>query len=306
MAEEQGNPERQQRERRPAGPTRREILDGVRRELELAGIESFGPEAERVVASALGLSRSDLTTEGATRVDPSEAVAVARAVGRRLAGEPLQHIEGSVEFRTVRLVSDRRALIPRPETEQLLDRVRTWASGRPVRTALDVGTGSGAIALAMLAEGIAEHVVGLDISAEALSLAGENAGALTTDGFEPRACGPEIWSAVEAGERFDLIVSNPPYVTTAEWAALDPTVRDHEPRVALDGGADGLDVIRRLAAGAAAALAEGGALFIEIGAAQGDAVRAILEAEPGLTDVRIDRDLTDRTRFAQAAKSALP
>jgi len=289
--------------RRPAGPTRREIVQGVRRELELAGLEAPRVEAERLVAAALSLSVSELGVSGGERVDPGGAAAVARAVSRRLEGQPLQHIEGTVDFRRVRLVSDGRALIPRPETEQLLDLVAAWRRDRSAPVdALDIGVGSGAIAIALLEEGIAGRVVGLDVSAEALDQARENARRADADGLELRLCPSNIWSALETGETFDLIISNPPYVTTSEWTGLDPVVRDHEPRVALDGGEDGLDVIRTVVSGAAARLREGGALFLEIGMSQGAAVMALLEAEPSLADCRVRIDLAGRPRFASARK----
>jgi len=289
--------------RRPAGPTRREIVQGVRRELELAGLEAPRVEAERLVAAALALSVSELGLSGGERVDPAAAADVARAVSRRLAGQPLQHIEGTVDFRRVRLVSDGRALIPRPETEQLLDLVAAWRRGRDAPVdALDIGVGSGAISIALLDEGIAARVVGLDVSGDALDLARENARRASADGVELRRCPPGIWSALETGETFDLIISNPPYVTTPEWTGLDPVVRDHEPRVALDGGDDGLDVIRTVVSGAAARLREGGALFLEVGMSQGSAVMGLLEAEPSLTDCRMRVDLAGRPRFASARK----
>ena len=290
--------------RRPAGPTRREIVQGVRRELELAGLEAPRIEAERLVAAALALSVSELGVSGGERVDPAGAASVARAVSRRLEGQPLQHIEGTVDFRRVRLVSDGRALIPRPETEQLLDLVAEWRRDRsgPVE-ALDIGVGSGAIAIALLDEGIAGRVVGLDVSDDALDLARENVRRADVANLELRACSPDSWSALASGETFDLIISNPPYVTTSEWTDLDPVVRNREPRVALDGGEDGLEVIRTVVAGAPVRLREGGALFLEIGMSQGSAVLRLLKAEALLSDGRIGTDLAGRPRFASARKA---
>ena len=293
--------------RRPAGPTRREIVQGVRRELELAGLETPRTEAERLVAAALDLSRSELGVSGGERVDPVGAASVARAVARRLEGQPLQHIEGTTDFRRVRLVSDGRALIPRPETEQLIDLVGAWRRDRGAPAdSLDIGVGSGAIAIALLDEDIASRVVGMDVSEDALDLARANARRAGVDGLELRYCPPDIWSALAPEETFDLIISNPPYVTSDEWTGLDPVVRDHEPRVALDGGEDGLDVIRTVVSGAAARLREGGALFIELGMSQGPAVLAMLQAEPGLTDGRVGVDLAGRPRFASARKGDSP
>lgn len=290
--------------RRPAGPTRREIVEGVRRELELAGLEAPRVEAERLVAAALGLLRSELGVSGGERVDPAGATSVARAVSRRLEGQPLQHIEGTVDFRRVRLVSDGRALIPRPETEQLLDLVAAWRRDRDAPVdALDIGVGSGAIAIALLDEGIAGRVVGLDVSDDALDLARENVRRADVANLELRACSSDIWSALASGETFDLIISNPPYVTTSEWTDLDPVVRDREPRVALDGGEDGLEVIRTVVAGAPVRLREGGALFLEIGMSQASGVLRLLKAEALLSDGRIGTDLAGRPRFASARKA---
>ncbi len=293
--------------RRPSGPTRREIVQGVEREFALAGLESAAVEAERIVAAALEIPRPVLATQSGSRVDPRAAVRVARAVSRRLEGQPLQHIEGTLDFRRVRLVSDGRALIPRPETEQLVDVIASWVGrAAPVSRALDIGTGSGALALALLDEALAVRVLGLDVSATALVQAEENAQHSGLEGLELRLCPPGVWSALDPAERFDLIVSNPPYVSTSEWSMLDPVVRDHEPRVALDGGPTGLDVIRVVIGGAAAALIEGGALFLEIGASQGPAVLELLQAEPRLSEARIGLDLAGRTRFASAVKPVQP
>jgi len=287
--------------RRPAGPTRRDVVEGIARELSEHGIESPRPEAERLVSAVLGVPRSELQVEGGARLAADEALEVARAVARRVGREPLQHIEGAAEFRELVLVSDRRALIPRPETEELVDLIVRRTAGGPVGRALDVGVGSGAIALSLLVEGLAGHVVGLDVSPEAIEQARENAArAGVADRLELRRSGPDIWSAVASEDSFDLIVSNPPYVPSAEIERLEPEVRDHDPRAALDGGPDGLDVIRRLVAGAPGALRPGGRLFVEIGADQGDRVRRLLEDAGPWSDVSIEPDLGGRPRFASA------
>lgn len=269
-------------------------------------MESPRVEAERLVALAAGLERAALVTGGPARLTAEEAGRLARALSRRLSGEPLQHIEGTVEFRELTLRADRRALIPRPETEQLVERIASWAAGRaPLPFALDIGTGSGAIALALLAEGIVERTVGVDVSAEALAQAAENRTRVgfSEDRLELRLADPTAWSAVNARERFDLIVSNPPYVTDREWPSLPRDVRDHEPASALTGGADGLEVLREVIGGAAAHLRPDGALFLEIGEEQGAAVRALLEASGGWRDVRVLRDLSRRNRFVRALPS---
>ncbi|MCG8470177.1 MAG: peptide chain release factor N(5)-glutamine methyltransferase [Gemmatimonadetes bacterium] len=276
------------------------------RELELAGLASPDVEARRLVAAALEIEPAELGASRKIGVDPAFAARVAKAVSRRLEGEPLQHVEGTADFRSLRLISDGRALIPRPETEQLVDLVARWveARGAPADRALDIGTGSGAVALSLLDEGLAKRVIALDVAPAARALATENARRVEARGLELRACPSEIWPAVAEEPPFDLIVSNPPYVTSAEWVALDPVVRDHEPRVALDGGEDGLDVIRTIVHGAVGALGSDGALFLEIGASQGPEVLALLRSTRGLADARIERDLNGRERFATARRPA--
>jgi release factor glutamine methyltransferase len=297
------DPEVHEPVRRPAGPSRGEVLLGVLSELEAAGLETPRVEAERLIAHALGIPRSDLVLHAGARLQPEEAAAVARAVGRRLEREPLQHIEGAAAFRQLILVSDRRALIPRPETEQLVDRIADWLGERaPVARVLDIGTGSGAIALALLTEGLAERVVGLDVSAAALAQARENLARsdVDPDRLELRQCPAEIWPAVGPGAHFDLIVSNPPYVREGDLTALPEEINEFEPREALAAGADGLDVIRVIIAGSPAHLCSGGALCFEIGSDQGPAVRDLLAREESLEDISIEPDLAGRDRFAMA------
>lgn len=315
--------------KRPDAPSLRETLRGLREELEAAGVESPRAEAERLLAHVLGLDRARLALEAAAPF-PSEAAAeLARLAARRAAGEPLQHIEGTVSFRELVLRADHRALIPRPETEQLVDLiarelrerrprpgVRTVprpgavvgshdAGAGPVEAALDVGTGSGAIALSLVVEGLARRVVALEASEEALDQALENRelAGIDAERVELRLSPEDPFAALAREERFDLIVSNPPYVRDGELAALPVEVRDHEPRAALAGGPDGLDLVRRIAGGGARHLATGGRLFLEIGAEQGAAAAAVLEADPAWADVRRHVDLSGRERFLTARPS---
>jgi release factor glutamine methyltransferase len=274
----------------------------------------------------LGLNRAELARTGSETLDPDQARRLARLAHRRLDGEPLQHIEGTVEFRDLVLAADSRALIPRPETEQLVDRIVAWAREHgpvpdddapagitrvrrpPTRrkallgSALDIGTGSGAIALALVHEGVVRRAVGVDVDPDALEQAAANrsASGMDEDRVELRHAKGTAWSAVDADERFDLVVSNPPYVRDGEIERLPPHVRDHEPRRALAGGRDGLDVIRDIAAGAAGHLEAGGALFLEIGADQGEAVRALLAESGAWAQVVVERDLAGKPRFVRA------
>jgi release factor glutamine methyltransferase len=310
--------------RAPPGPTRREVVDGIAAELQAAGVESPRLEAERLVCHVLGVERHELASSLSSSLRPEDAGSLARAVKRRIAGEPLQHIEGSVEFRDLVLQADRRALVPRPETEQLVDEIARWARSRGspsastgvrivrrpgavreplVEYALDIGVGGGAIALSLVQERIARRVVGIDTSPEALAQAGENRAAVGLgESVELRLARGSPWSALEPGESFDLIVSNPPYIPSGLITRLGVEVREHEPREALDGGADGLDVARIVAAGAPGRLRPGGALFLEIGEDQGTEVRSLLERSGCWTRVEIRRDLCGRQRFVVALK----
>ena len=284
----------------------------ARRRLEGASVESAQVEARRLLALALEVDVHEVVTERHTPLSRDQERRLARLVERRTAGEPLQHIEGTVAFRDLVLRCDGRALIPRPETEQLVDLIDAWARSRrgserlreapsPLSTVLDIGTGSGAIALALLSERTAARALGLDLSADALALARENR-RLTglEDRFELAACGPDPYARLERGRRFEVIVSNPPYVRDSELARLQPEVRWHEPRIALSGGADGLAVIRRIVRGARGRLEPGGALFLEVGAGQGGAVTELLAGAGPWSAVTVRADLADRDRFVVA------
>ncbi len=297
-------------------PTRRELIASGARDLSSVGVESARLEAERLMAHALGVARAGLALTNDEPLTSAQARAVGKLLLRRMSGEPLQHIEGTVQFRDLVLLADRRALIPRPETEQLVEQVVRWARDRkqdrggipgfgspsPVDTVLDIGTGSGAIALALVSEGTAARAVGLDISSAALDQARENCTRAGLDGVvELRPCGASPYEALFTDESFDAIISNPPYIRDADLHGLATEVRVHDPRIALAGGADGLQVVREVAHGALARLRAGGALFLEIGADQGDAVREILRSVGPWTVIEIRRDLSGRDRFAVAS-----
>jgi release factor glutamine methyltransferase len=228
-------------------------------------------------------------------VEEVEGNAFRRAVERRAAGEPLAHVTGTMQFRHLTLASDRRALIPRPETEGLVD----LALARVTEgCAADIGTGSGCIALALAAEGAFELVVGIDRSPDALALARWNREwtGLPVALVQGDLCAPL------APRGYDLIVSNPPYLTEAEHAALDPAVRDWEPAEALASGADGLDATRRLLAQALRPLRPGGWLVIELDGARA-AQAEVLAREAGWEFVEVHEDLFGRARYLAARRS---
>lgn len=249
-------------------------------------------EAELLLAAVLGVKRLDLYLHPERPVTPPELESYRRLIRRRLQHEPLQYITGEVAFRKLSLAVDARALIPRPETEVLVGEVLGWALSREHPSALDVGTGTGAIALSLAHEGAFGAIVATDVSADALDLARSNA---VRAGVEERVefrLGA-LYEPV-AGMRFDVVVSNPPYIAEAEAASLDPEVRDHEPHAALFAG-DGMAVIAPLVRGAGSVLAPGGLLALEVGLGQAEAVTGAMR-RAGLEDVRIVADLTGRPR----------
>ncbi|MEJ2483352.1 MAG: peptide chain release factor N(5)-glutamine methyltransferase [Gemmatimonadota bacterium] len=304
---------------RTARTTAAEAVRDAETRLKAAGVESAALEAARLLSLVLNLPRATLLLDRERRVDREARARLDALLERRVGGEPLQHIEGTVAFRDLELRADRRALIPRPETEQLVEWITAWARdpsddstgavsdrGRNdarLHRVLDIGTGSGAIALSLLSEGTSARALGLDISRDALALARENRRRL---GLEDRLallqCGLDPYAALAACPAFDVIVSNPPYIETRDIACLPIEVREHDPLEALDGGPDGLAVIRRVVSGARERLRDGGRLFLEIGAGQAQAVSDLLDrAGPWrLTVVR--RDLAGRDRFVMAVR----
>ncbi len=272
--------------------------------LEGKGIERGRLDAEHLLAGALGVGRLQLYLQFDRPLTREELDRYRPLLRRRARREPVQYILGRAAFRELELHVDRRALIPRPETEVLVDEILEWAraTGRGDLRALDLGTGSGAIALSLALEGPFGRVVATDASADALALARENA---ALAGLAERVEFREgsLLDALAAEEQFDLVASNPPYVTDAELGALEPEVRAWEPVQALAGGADGMDVIVAIVAGAGVHLAAGGLLALEVGAAQAPSVVARVEAADGYEDVRVRRDFTGRERIVLARRA---
>jgi release factor glutamine methyltransferase len=256
--------------------------------------------AEWLLADVLHCKRVDLYLRTEQAVDERALESYRGLVRAYAAGEPLQYVVGDTEFMGCTLKCDRRALIPRPETEILVDLVakRLRASAAPSSPArvLELGAGSGAIAIALAKLVPQATVWTVDVSPEAAALARENAG---RNGVEARVhvCVMDRFTALapELDGALDCVVSNPPYVTTAEMAELPAVVRDHEPALALHGGADGLDFYRGLCRDGVRLLAKGGLLAVEIGAAQADAVRDLF-AGADLHDVTLHRDYAGRDR----------
>lgn len=263
-----------------------------------AGIENARLEAEQMLAAVLGLDRLGLYLQFDRPVTNEELERYRAMVRRRLKREPLQYILGTVGFRHLVLHVDARVLIPRPETEVLVGEVLSWAADRPVSSALDIGTGSGAIALSLARESNVERVVATDASEGALEVARANAERLgLADRVELRL--GRTWEPVRADEQFDIIVSNPPYVAETERETLQPEVRDWEPAEALFAANTGLDMLDAIVAGAPEHLRPGGLLAVEVGLGQAETVRERAQAR-GLRNVRIAQDLTGRDRIVLA------
>jgi release factor glutamine methyltransferase len=261
------------------------------------GIESPRLNAELLVGHALGLPRMRLYIEFERPVTADELATIREFVRRRGKREPLQHIMGYTEFFGLRLKSDRRALIPRPETELLVETVASRLDPPPGRV-LDLGTGSGAIALALASKFPGADVTAVDSSKEALSLAAENAEATGLAG-RVKFVESDWFGALAAGVTFDLIISNPPYLSHEETAATAPEVQGHEPSGSLTSADGGFADIGRIAAGSAAFLALGGLLAIETGNGHHERLASLL-ASSGFARSESIRDLTGRDRFVLA------
>jgi release factor glutamine methyltransferase len=262
------------------------------------GFENARLEAELLLAGTLGLKRLDLYLQFERPLSPGELAAFRSRLRRRARREPLQYIDGTAAFRELLLKVDGRVLIPRPETEELVQAVLDAVRGRQGLEAVDVGTGSGAIALALATEGPFARVVATDLHPEALALARENLDACAP-GAPVEFRRGDLLEPVR-GERFDAVVSNPPYVREDERPELDPQVRDWEPGSALFAGDDGLDVIRRLVADAPGVLKAGGLLAMEVGAAQGPAAAALIREDGRYGAPRVLPDLAGRDRIVLA------
>ena len=267
------------------------------------GFENARLEAELLLAHVLGLKRLDLYLQFERPLNQRELEAFRAAVRRRLKHEPLQYIMGSAAFRQLELTVDTNVLIPRPETEVLAGCAIQWARAQDgVGAALDIGTGTGALALSLLHEHAVARAVATDISEAALAVARVNADRLAlTDRVEFRQ--GDVWRAVHAGEVFDIVISNPPYIAPGERDTLQPEVRDWEPGAALFASADGLAVLHEIAAGAAAHLRPRGLLALEVGAAQAATVAATLRAG-AFEEVGVVRDLAGRDRIVTAVRKA--
>ena len=276
-------------------PTRVTIADALREAataLRGAGVAEARREAGSLLSHATGRDRTFIITHADEELTPNQLSAFGAAVARRAAGEPLQYITGRQEFYGLDFEVTPDVLIPRPETELLVETALELLRETPSPLVCDVGTGTGCIAVALLHARPDARAVALDISPEALGVAARNAErhgvrarmlALASDCFDA------LGSEEHADLRFDLITSNPPYVAEEDLAGLQREVREHEPRVALTPGGDGLSVIRRLLAEAPQFLKPGGHLLLEIGFNQHEQVAALIDPRTwALLDIHKD------------------
>lgn len=296
------------------------VLEAIQKSAEFLakkGVESSRLQTELLLAHLLKMPRMKLYLNFERVLAQAETDALREFIKRRGRREPLQHIIGTTSFCGLDIAINRHALVPRPETELLAEEGRTFLStlNPQPSTALDFGTGSGCIAIALAVKCPNAKLTAADISIEALALAKENAvrnGAadriefLQGDGFEALTEGRggrtrEPKERVQDGSpgssrRFDLIISNPPYIPSAEIATLQPEVRDFDPRAALDGGKDGLSFYRLLASQAKSFLKSNGKIMLEIGDGQADAVSTMFATQNWIVEA-VKEDYSQRARI---------
>lgn len=274
------------------------ILEVIQRSaqfLEKKGVESPRLQGELLLAHALRMPRMNLYLNYGRGLSDAETEAFRALVRRRGAREPLQYIVGSTSFCGLEIGVTPSVLIPRPETEMLAELAWTFLKGLPDGRALDLCTGSGCLAIALAAKAPAARICATDISPDAVAVARQNAERCkVAERIEFRA--GDGFAAVNSQDKFNLIVSNPPYIPSAAIAGLEAEVREFEPRMALDGGEDGLDFYRRIAAEAPAFLSPGGRLMVEVEEDGAEATRALFE-EAGWPSPALEKDHNGKARI---------
>lgn len=263
------------------------------------GIESPRLDAEILVAHALRIDRMKVILEALRPLEAGELAMLRELVKRRRAHEPIAYLRGEREFYGHTFKVDARVLIPRPDTEALVEVALARSADVSLSMRLlDLCTGSGCVAIAIAKARPTAEVVASDVSDGALAVARDNA--LRLGAYNVSFVQGDLFAAVPA-QRFDVITANPPYIATAEIPTLMPDVREFEPRLALDGGADGLDLVRRIVAEAPGWLEADGVLALEVGAGEAPAVRELFEAA-GYREVKVERDYAKIERVVSGAR----
>ena len=271
--------------------------------LAAAGIDQPSIDARLMLEAAAGVSRMDILTDPYRVLTAEQEAAFDALLARRERREPVSQILGRKGFWKIMVGVTRDVLTPRADTETVVEiALSAFPDAAQPISVLDLGVGSGAILLAILAERPAAKGLGVDISDEALAVARENAANLDLNTRCALLRGD--WTAGLADANFDLVVANPPYIPSADIETLDPEVRDHEPRLALDGGPDGLDAYRLLAPEILRVLKPGGVFAVEIGWDQARAVETLFR-EAGALNVQTVKDLGDRDRVVTGIKNPL-
>lgn len=288
-------------ERASAPVTVSQLLDDTARRLNARGIAEPFSEAREMVSALYDVPRFWPLMNGGVEVDAAMLARAYAAVAKRLQGAPLAYAVGRASFRHLVLDVDERVLIPRPETEHLVELVLDAMSGTPGGVAIDVGTGSGAIAIALAAEGNFERVYGTDISLGALAVAARNVDLAARLRAPVELLHGSLLGPV-GGMRARVVVSNPPYIALGEAQALPASVRDWEPAVALYSGADGMTATSRLVREAAAVLEPGGLLALEVDVRRASIAAELVSRERRFDSVRVELDLTGRERFVLARR----
>ncbi len=279
------------------------VLEALQKGAEYLGrkeVESPRLQVEWLLANLLQMPRLQVWLNHERQLTEAQVEVLRAGIKRRGNREPLQHILGTAAFCGREFKVDRRVLVPRPETELLAEEGWKWLNDKAKRgesqpKALDLGTGSGCLAITLACECPQAAVLATDVSLDALALARENAQALGAgEGVEFRA--GEDLSPLMSGECFDLLITNPPYIPSAEIDQLQPEVRDFDPRLALDGGSDGLAVYRRLATGAVGCLKPDGRLMAEFGDGQGPRLREVFASQGWRVETLL-QDFSGRERI---------
>ena len=283
-------------------PTLVQAWTQARARLTAAQIDSPAIDARLMLEAAAGASRADILTDPYRELTAEQEATLESYLERRARREPVSRILGRKGFWTIMLDVDASVLSPRPDTETVVQEALALFPVPTAFSVLDLGVGSGAILLSILAGRPAAKGLGVDVSEEALAVARENAANLGLAERTALLRGDWAFGLPDAG--FDLVVSNPPYIPTADIAGLAPEVRDHDPALALDGGADGLDAYRTLAPEVLRVLKPGGTFLVEIGHDQSAAVEALFR-DAGADGVRTVKDLALKDRVVMGAKKAL-